>query len=124
LFGGNRQFGGDVQAGRVYEILENNLPFELFRTANQTFFMPNQPGTILSPATTGNLGAGAGAANVSNSSVVQITVPVSFQTVPTATSQAEIDSLSEAIAGGVRTAMEDSLRETTLTDKLTQKGRI
>jgi TP901 family phage tail tape measure protein len=124
LFGGNRQFGGDVQAGRVYEILENNLPFELFRTANQTFFMPNQPGTILSPAATGNLGAGAGATNVSNSSVVQITVPVSFQTVPTATSQAEIDSLSEAIAGGVRTAMEDSLRETTLTDKLTQKGRI
>lgn len=123
-FGGGRQFGGGVTEGRVYEILEGDLPFELFRSAaGRTFMLANESGNIVSPA--GNfVGAGGGGGGSISNNEININVPVSFDTVPADISDAQLANISNSIANAVESRLQDGLRQDTLTDRLNRGGAI
>jgi SLT domain-containing protein len=45
FFGGGREHGGPVQAGRLYEVGEHNKP-ELFTARGKTFLIPGNDGHV------------------------------------------------------------------------------
>ena len=49
LFGGGRAVGGPVQAGRMYEVGENNNP-ELFRANGRNYMIPGNGGSVIPAA--------------------------------------------------------------------------
>lgn len=64
---GTKYYGGNIQQGRIYEILENNLPFEVFETSGRQYFIPNKNGYMHSPASSEmNRSAGVGSNNINN----------------------------------------------------------
>jgi TP901 family phage tail tape measure protein len=129
-FGGQRQFGGAVSAGTVYEVLENNLPFELFATGDRTFMLPNVSGMVLSPNSQAMVGGDAanaaiGGGNINNSTITyDISVPVTFESVPTDVSDAQLADISNTISRGVQDNIDAGLRESTLVDRANRKGRF
>ena len=119
--GQGRAFGGPVTAGKIYEVLEGNLPFELFRTGTgQTFMLPNESGMVLSPNNSLGFGGGGGG----NSTSFSISVPVNFESVPTDVSDAQLNNISNRIATAVESRLQDGLREATLTDRFNRQGVV
>lgn len=55
-----RAMGGDIMSGKVYEVLENGLPFEIFETNGRKYFLSGSDGTMYSP------NAGLGTSNTNN----------------------------------------------------------
>lgn len=54
-----RATGGDVRAGRLYEVNEDSGPGELLRTrSGRTYLMPRQDGTVLPASAGGSVGGG------------------------------------------------------------------
>lgn len=52
-----RALGGEISRGKIYEVLENNLPFEMFKTRGKTYFISNTDGMMLSPLMSNAIGA-------------------------------------------------------------------
>lgn len=74
---GGRYYGGNVERGKIYEILENNLPFEIYETNNKKFFIPNSNGNIQSPASSDinrSVGVSGNTYNTYNEAPVSIVV--------------------------------------------------
>jgi hypothetical protein len=125
---GGMAFGGSVTAGGIYEILEGNLPFELFESGDRTFFLPNRDGEITSPLNNMSLGglpelsrmAGIGGAVTNNNLVIN--VPVTFENVSEEISDDQLNRYAEQISNRVGAGVATS--GATLTDKLNRKGVI
>lgn len=130
-----KAFGGDVMAGRVYEILESgfNLPFELFKSdnSNRTFFIPRENGQIISPlASSANLNpneinpSGNVVSNYSNSNssmIIQVSAPITIQ----GGDMSNIDAaaLSQQVIERTIVALEQINKSNNLTNRLIKDGR-
>jgi TP901 family phage tail tape measure protein len=130
LLSGGRKFGGNVAAGRVYEVLEDKLPFELYKTkSGKTYFMPNEDGEIISPYAAGNnstMKTEPKVNNTNNSNFYEIDnsvhVPVIFENAPIGANQAELDKLADVISGKVEERVKQNAKKNTVNDRLTRRG--
>jgi len=103
----NRYFGGNINAGQIYEFNERGLPFEIFKTRGRSFLLPNTSGTMISPANS-SLYTPAPASgttnNVNNTTTNAPTYEVNITIPATVTDVSEISA--DVIAAGITTYQE------------------
>lgn len=127
---GGRAFGGDVSAGRVYEILEQNMnvPFELFKTASRTFFIPSVNGEIISPLSTNTnvnsykpetgVLSGGNISNFYNDNRMVVSVEIGD-----IGAGVEMSEVENAVRRGIAGGLEDAKSKNSLSNRLTRSGK-
>lgn len=118
------QFGATVRANNPYEILENNLPFELYRTGSgKTFLLPRENGRIISPREQRTVEPRLSNGPSYSSNDSSITIPVTIGSVNGSMSRQEAAALGEQIGEGIRKQI-TGRNGKRLTDRLTRAGSV
>lgn len=118
-----RKFGGELNAGQTYQVLEDNLPYELYKTdSGKTYFIPNQNGVMKSPMGNGNYGVGEMGNGYYYNNVEQVSynIPITFENVPSDTSPANLQKISKTIGDNIKKQLNGN--GTKLQEKLRRRG--
>jgi len=122
---GGLKYGGDVTAGRVYEILEDKLPFEIYRASTgKNYFLSNDDGQMLSPVGNGrnSVGASKGYDSGYVDNRISISIPVVIESIPAGMSQVEKNKLANEISEKVKSNFDKVAKQNNLEQRLSRKG--
>jgi TP901 family phage tail tape measure protein len=130
LIAGGRKYGGAVAAGNIYQVLEDKLPFEMYKTkSGKSYFMPNEDGEIISPYSAGTNSMKTEPKinnSTSNSNFYEIDqsihVPVIFENAPIGATQAELDRLADNMSERIENRIKANAKKNTVNDRLTRRG--
>ena len=130
LIAGGKKYGGTVAAGSIYEVLEDKLPFEMYKTkSGKSYFMPNEDGEIISPFAAGNNStmrtepkAAAASGNTYYEIDQSISVPVVFENVPVGMSDQELNKIAETMGNKIQQQIKLNAKKNTVNDRLARRG--
>lgn len=113
--------GGPLGTGRLYEVAENNLPFEMFQFGDRRFMFANQPGMAISPLTSSALGLGNSVSNTSNVNNFDngVNVTIRIDNINGNVTPEQAQSIGQNIATGFKNNTAN-----TLTDRLNRRGEL
>lgn len=122
---GGGKFGAKVYSGDIFQVLEDNLPFELFKTGGRTYVLANQAGTIESPLTSNfidtvsrNYRPNGSNIVTTNNNNINVTVPVTIENAE----NIDVDELANALTEKVTTQINKQYSTNTLTNRLNRRG--
>ena len=117
---GGKEFGGSVKAGNMYEILENNLPFEVFEARGRTFMLSNADGYMHSPRNS-EMTNSIQPSNSGGGFSITINAPVSLEAIGNI-ENINTEQLSTLIGNKIEKKIMDNQKNNGLNDKLRNNG--